>query len=112
MLAQVNTFITEFKQSFHENIESFRKLMAVLKSQEEVQHLQKKFPADVPLDLCFQIDGLRDKFVEYHKAKHRNQDLGPENFKLNELLNIDITICGIKIPIPFKVYANFHLNCH
>lgn len=112
MLQQVNTFIRDFKQPFHDNLESFNKLMVGLKSQDEVQHLQKKFPADVPLDLCDQIDELKDKFIEYHEAKHRSKDLGPDNFKLNELLNIDISICGIKIPIPFKVYANFHSNCH
>ena len=112
MLTQVNSFLRDFKQPFHDNLESFNKLMITLKSQDEFQHLQKKFPADVPLDLCYQIDELKEKFMGYYEAKRRNQVLGPGNFKLNELLNINNSICGIKIAIPFKPYANFCSNCH
>ena len=86
--------------------------MISLKSHEELSHLHKKFPPDVPLDLCFVIEDLKDKYIEHHKAKYRNSSLGAHDFKLNDLLNIDVSIHGLKIPIPFKTYANFHLNCH
>ena len=108
MLAQVNKFIMDFKLSFHENLESFSALMSSLKQHEELQHLSKKFPPDVPLDLCFAIEDLKDKYIRHHNAKYRNSSLGASDFKLNELLNIDVSVNGLKIPIPFKTYATFH----
>ena len=34
------------------------------------------------------------------------------NFELKELLNIDASIGGFKLPIPFKLYKEYHTKCH
>jgi hypothetical protein len=58
------------------------------------------------------IEDLKDKYIQHHNAKYRNSSLGASDFKLNVLLNIDVSVNGLKIPIPFKTYAAFHQNCH
>lgn len=58
------------------------------------------------------IDGLKDQFVLYHATKLKQRDLAASSFKLNDVLNINVAVKGLKIPIPFRVDPNFHRDCH
>ena len=68
---------------------------------------------EVPLDICFVIDDLKEKFVNNFKKENKSLDkISAESFQINQILNIDASIQGKKVPIPFKTYAVFATKCH
>ena len=49
----------------------------------------------------------------YMKAKYRkdHQEI-VNNFKLNDIMNINSEVKNLKLPIPFQLYETYHTNCH
>lgn len=109
---QVHQFIETFREELHKNIESFSEFVLDVKKFPELSHLVSKIP-EVPLDLCFVIDDLKDKFVKFYREQNKSaQAVSADNFQINQILNIDASIQGKKLPIPFKTYAVYATKCH
>lgn len=81
-------------------------------SQKEFSHLKHKLPNSDFSQLLDHIYRIKEQFLLYSKAKHKTSESVLAHFKINELLNINMEIMGLKIPIPFMIYDNFHLVCH
>ena len=109
---RVAPFIREFRTEFQRNVESFCNLVALVRKQPELQHLAGKLPPEQMKDLPAVIDGLKEQFVLYHLNKQKQRDLTSSTFKLNDVLNINVAVKGLKIPIPFRVDQHFHRDCH
>ena len=77
---QVHQFIETFRVELHKNIESLSEFVQDVKKFPELSHLASKIP-EVPLDLCFVIDDLKDKFVKFYREQNKSaQDISADNF--------------------------------
>ena len=93
-------------------MQSYSILIEKINNQEDLKHLTSKMPLLKVSEYMEQLELLKHQYLAYHTAKYKHLDVTLTNFKLNELLNINNEVLGFKIPIPFKVYENFHQNSH
>lgn len=111
-IQMLQNFIKQFEEQFSSNIASFTVLVSDVSSQKEFSHLKHKLPSGDFSQLLDHIYKIKEQFLLYSKAKHKTPEAVLAQYKISELLNLNMEVMGLKIPIPFMVYDNFHLVCH
>lgn len=99
----VKDFIARFELNFETNLKGFTHFLASVHTLPDLSHLRPKLPV-LPLNLFQEL-----KTSNIGRLNNRNLSA---DFQLSDYLNPRNSILGLQIPLCFKTYVNFEINCH